>query len=167
MPCWLETRWFFAPACLVFAPACPWLPSLSCFVCLSPSLSPLFLFFFPYLSIPLRAGQYLPQAQNTRLFQRLPATALTEAACTAQRWRNHAPCSWNLLWISLQILSVFRGLWLGHVWVNFQGSSKTAQVFGIDSVCPRRIKRLDSKERIKLFVRVSKDVRERNCCDIN
>ena len=54
----------------------------------------------------------------------------------SQRWMNLAPYLWNLSWTSLQILSVFEGLWLGHVWVNFQGNSKRAQAFGIANVVP-------------------------------
>lgn len=132
--------------------------------------------FFSYLPILLQAGWYVPQAelslrsQSTRLSQRTEATAVTAAACAAQRWMNCAPSLRNLSWISLQILSVFGGLWLGRLWVNFQGSSKTVRVVGVVNVVPTGCNILSQirgapgllKKIIKAFLTVSKDFRKRN-----
>lgn len=53
-----------------------------------------------------------------------------------QRGANHVPYFWNLLWVSLQIPSIFRGLWLDHIGVNFQGNIKTVRVFDIVKFIP-------------------------------
>lgn len=36
----------------------------------------------------------------------------------------------------MQILSVLGGQWLEHVWVNFQGNSKSVQTFGTANAIP-------------------------------